>query len=143
MQLNIPRDIEQQCADQIAGTFARMPETAGVTAGTRIAVDPTGDTLGEFVRLIASAPQNETPKTTSWDITVEGWADTETRAARLTALALASLEAAHGDLYGYRLLGGAGNDPEPDYPHMSRYSATVEMRSRNIITNINQQGAII
>ncbi|WEV72150.1 hypothetical protein [Bifidobacterium sp. ESL0790] len=135
MQLNIPRDIEQQCAGQISAVFDTIPEVRGIEAGTRIAVDQNGQTLDEFVRLIASGCQNETPKTTSWNITVEGWAQSETRAARITSLALAALENAHGELFGYRLLGGAGNDPEPDYPHMSRYSATVEMRSRNIITD--------
>lgn len=136
MQLNIPRDVEQQCADHIASVFARIPEVDKVAAGTKVAVDPAGNTCDEFVRLIASGSQNETPKTTSWNITVEGWARTESRAARITALALSALESAHGMLFGYRLLGGAGNDPEPDYPHMSRYSATVEIRSRNVIVEI-------
>ncbi|WEV59674.1 hypothetical protein OZX67_03815 [Bifidobacterium sp. ESL0728] len=136
MQLSASRDIEQQCIDQISSVLHEITETQTVEVGTRISVDKDGNTLPEFIRIFASNSQSETMKTTSWNITVEGWAQTETRASELTRLATSALLDSHGLLFGCQLLGGAGNDPHPDYPKMSRYDSIVEVRSRNIIKNI-------
>jgi hypothetical protein len=138
MQLSISRDVEEQCIAAIAHVFAAMNDVSSVPCATRIPTDSANVTLSEFVRIIASNPQSETRKTTAWTITVEGWAQTETRASRICVLALAALTQATGLLFDGHITGGAGNDPHPDYPLMGRYSATMTLRSRNIIQQINQ-----
>ncbi|MCI1673142.1 MAG: hypothetical protein LKI34_02835 [Bifidobacterium tibiigranuli] len=136
MQLSIMQDIEEQCIQQLNDVLTRIPETQGIPIGTRIPINDSGSTPSEFIRLIASNPTAETMTTTTWTITLEGWAATETRASRITALATAALGESTGILFGVQTLGGPGNDPHPDYPAMSRYAATLQARSRNIIQQI-------
>jgi hypothetical protein len=136
MQLSVARDVEDQSIEQILDAFTHSTEVSGLPVGTRIAVDDSGRTMPEFIRLMASNEQSETLKTTSWTITLEGWAQSETRASKILSLACAALAESEGLLYGASIFGGAGNDPHPDYPNMSRYSALVGIKSRNSIENI-------
>jgi hypothetical protein len=137
-QLSVPRDIEDLCIARINQVFSLLPETSAISVGTRIPVDESGNTEHEFVRLMAANGRSQTPVTTSWTITVEGWARSETRAARLMALAVSALETGDPPLLQGKLLGGAGNDPDPDHSDMSRYSALVSIQAHDSILTINQ-----
>lgn len=136
MELSVASDVEQLCIDAI--NAASVPGLAGLPVSTRIPVDKsTGATRKEFVRLWASNDAAETLVTHAPTVTVEGWADSESRAQRIMALAVAVLCAQEGALFGVRQIGGVGNNPHPDYPSKYRYSALLQARTRDEILPID------
>ena len=129
MELSVQGDVEQLALDAIGAGFALIPEVSRVPASTKIKV-VSGVTADEFVRVWASNLFQETLVTDAPTLTVEGWANTETRAARILALAVAVLKEQEGTLFGVSQIGGVGNNPHPDYPSKFRYSALLEVRAR-------------
>lgn len=134
-QLSVPRDIEQQAISLLAEIMSRNTDLQAVTVGTKIPRSQNGKPAGEFIRLIATSPTSETVKTTSWMLTVEAWAQTESRAQYLLAVATSILLDSRGLLFHGEQVGGSGNDPHPDFPLYARYSTTIHIRSRNKIVD--------
>lgn len=132
-ELSVGADPEQLAIDAIDAAFEKLPEVSKVTATTKIPTDVKGATRAEFVRVWASNFNEETLVTQNPTLTVEGWANTETRAQRIMALAVAVLRVQEGDLFGVRVIGGVGNNPHPDYPSKARYSALLQVRTRSQI----------
>lgn len=130
MELSIPGDAEQLALDALNAGFALIPEVSSVPVSTKIKKVSSGETESEFVRVWASNLVQETMVTDAPTLTVEGWANTETRAARILALAVAVLKEQEGALFGVSEIGGVGNNPHPDYPSKFRYSALLEVRVR-------------
>lgn len=135
-QLSVPRDVEQQAIDLLTGIMHRDTDLQTVKVGTKIPRSSNGKPIGEFIRIMATTPTRETIKTTSWLLTVEGWAATESRAQYLLAIAASILLDSRGLLFYGEQTGGSGNDPHPDYPLYARYSTTIHIRSRNKIIEI-------
>lgn len=132
IELSVGADAEQLALDALAAEFPKIAEVANVKASTKI-LTVNGKTAKEFVRLWAANFNEETLVTQAPTITVEGWADTETRAQRIMALAVAVLHVQEGKLFGVRVIGGVGNNPHPDYPSKARYSALLQVRTRSQI----------
>lgn len=120
--LLVPEDDEVAVVGELT---ARM----SLHVGTRV---PPRKVPGEFVRVVSLGGVERDLVSDSFSLAIEGFAESEGRARKLCALAVAHLQAAGraGVLggvvcYGVEAAGLPGNLPLPTLPTHFRYTATI------------------
>lgn len=134
-ELSILRDIEGLAIQALTSGLAAVSDAAGIHVGTKIPTGSDGATLPEFVRVIASNITTTTLVTHAFTLTVEGWAQSETRAQRINSVAAAILREQADTLFDFQELGG-GNTPHPDFPAWARYQSLMSGRVRDQIISL-------
>jgi hypothetical protein len=110
---------------EMAVTDVLVPALDPVRVCTRI----PSPRPAEFVRLFRTGGPAETRVTEAALITVEAWADLESRAVTLLNLARAVLRDLDGQLFGVSEYGGPANLPDPTTSQV-RYTASFVVRAR-------------
>lgn len=120
----------------IAEYAVRMPALgyAQVKAGTKI---PAGTKPADFLRVLVVGGVNRDIANDQITLAIEGWSTGEVRAQRLTAIAVAALDAAgrDGSVGGVasssvQVLSIPQNLPDPNVPTHYRYTSTVSVTLR-------------
>lgn len=86
----------------------------------------------QFVRILSAGGSRETLVSRRQALLVEGWAQTESAAMRLCEIAVATLMAVEGDIFGGVEIASPALLPEPTSTQ-ERATATVEVRVRGTV----------
>lgn len=120
------RDIPQLVCDRL-----RHPLLAGILVGTKV---PT-NRPPEFIRVLRTGGIKESLISEAAQITIEAWAQDETRASDLLNTARAILNAADGQLFGVREFGGPANLPDPTTAQI-RFTMSFQIRARGTAVTV-------
>lgn len=134
-ELLVGVDVEKELITELDARMAATPYP--VKAHTQIPPNPRP---GEFIRVIAAGGAERDLVTDSRTVTLEGWAETETRAERICSYALAVVYAAAragtvgaAVCYYVASFGLPVNLPHPQVPDMYRYQTTISVDLRKVV----------
>lgn len=117
------RDIEA-----LVCTYLRKPLLGSIQIGIRI----PSTRPAEFIRVMRTGGPRETVASEAAQITVEAWAQSESRASLLLSQCRALLNAADETIYGVRELSGPANLPDPVSSQI-RYTQSFQVRARGAV----------
>lgn len=123
--------VKFQDVPKLVCDYLRHPLLVGVPVGTK--VPPTRP--AEFIRVLRTGGVKETLISEAAQITIEAWAQDESRASDLLSTARAILNAADGRLFGVNEFGGPANLPDPTTAQI-RFTMSFQIRARGTAVTV-------